>query len=226
MTAYSAVVELYFPQGIAYSDDNANLQSLGVTFKGEYRAAGSDEWLLRPVGTQGFAGDAHIWFGQGGVGPSDPNPPENPAVSISVPSVIDRATPKYLRLGFDQEVYQVSETGFLEAFTRRTADSADVTDLFTIVREVEVTANRVWQYEVTVPTEPDDSQTQYYVATNLQNFTDAPPPNGVTFPSTAYVSNNFSVVGADVDECLGLTALRKLTLTFLTSLRATKLMLP
>lgn len=195
-TAYSAVVELYFPQGIAYYDKNGNLQTLGVTFKGEYKEAGTSEWLPWPSGTEGYAGDRtqgdHIWFGQGLVGPGDPNPPENPSVQISVPTRVDSGDTFVLTMTFNQAVYQVEQSDFRFI---RAGDTSDQTSQFTLISSNEITANRVWQYQFRALNVPDDQNRTFYITTNLQEFTDAPPPDGLPFPETSYQSNSFQVVG-------------------------------
>lgn len=195
-TAYSAVVELSFPQGIAYYDKNGDLQRLGVTFEGTYRKLGDPEWLNWPSGTEGYAGDSHIWFGQGSVNPDDPNPEGNPAITIQVPSSVQSGETFTFSLSFDKEVYQVSRTDltFIRAST-----SSDATSEFTLISESEITPNRLWQFTYRAPVVGDNESLQFLIATNLQNFVDAPPPNGVQFPDTAYVSPNFVVAGEDAD---------------------------
>ncbi len=192
-TAYSAVVELFFPQGIAYFDDQGNAQSLGVTFKGEFRKAGDPDWLPWPDGTEGYAGDAHIWFGQGTVDPNDPNPSEQPSITFSVPvSRIQSGAEFTATISFDRNVYAVDFTDFL---FRNSVSGADVTDQFELRSETEVTANRVWQYTIKAPDLGVDETVQYQIYTDLQNFEDAAPPYGKPFPSRAYSSNSFVVEG-------------------------------
>ena len=191
-TAFSAVAELYFPQGIAYYDKNGNLQTLGVTFKGEYKNKNDSEWLPWPNGTEGYAGDGHIWFGQGSVGPGDPNPPENPSVQISVPTRVDSGDTFVLTMTFSQAVYQVEQSDFRFI---RAGDTSDQTSQFTLISSNEITANRVWQYQFRALNVPNDQNRTFYITTNLQEFTDAPPPDGLPFPETSYQSNSFQVVG-------------------------------
>lgn len=194
-TAYSAVVELLFPQGISYFDDQGNAQNLGVTFKGTYRKAGDTEWLPWPSGTQGYAGDSHIYFGQGTVGP-DPNPNTEPNVDFNVPlTEIDSAGTFVATITFDREVYAVDFTDFvmLDAST-----GANVTGEFQLISESEITPTRVWQYELRAPSVADDVVRQFIIGTNLQNFIDQPPPYGDPFPDKVYESNAFTVAGADV----------------------------
>lgn len=195
-TAYSAVVELSFPQGIAYYDKNGDLQRLGVTFEGTYRKRGDSEWLNWPTGTEGYAGDAHIWFGQGSVDPNNPNPEGNPSITINVPSTVQSGETFTFSLAFDKEVYQVSRTDL--SFIRA-SNSTNATDQFELISENEITANRLWQFTYRAPVVADNESLQFLIATNLQNFVDAPPPNGVQFPDTAYVSPNFVVAGESVD---------------------------
>lgn len=191
-TAYSSVVELYFPQGIAYYDKNGDIQRLGVTFKGEYRLSGSQEWLPWPNNTEGYAGDDHIWFGQGTVGPGDPNPGENPSVEITVPTRVDSDDTFVITVSFNQAVYRVEQSDFKFI---RAGDGSDLTDRFTLVSSNEITPNQVWQYQYRALTVAVDQYRTFYVATNLQEFVDAPPPDGIAFPDTGYVSNNFQVAG-------------------------------
>jgi hypothetical protein len=193
-TAYSAVVELLFPQGITYFDDQGNTQNLGVTFKGEYKKAGGPEWLPWPEGTQGFAGDSHIRFGQGSVGP-DPNPSEEPSVSFAVPeSRVSSGADFVSTITFDREVYAVDFTDFTIV---NSSTGEDVTDDFVLVSETEITQSRVWQYVFTAPSVADDTSTQYVILTNIQNFIDSPPPYGQPFPNKAYESSAFIVQGAN-----------------------------
>ena len=196
-TAYSAVVELSFPQGIAYYDKNGDIQRLGVTFEGTYRKRGDPDWLNWPSGSEGYAGDAHIWFGQGSIDPNGPNPEGNPSITIQVPSTVKAGETFTFSLSFDKEVYQVSRTDFTFI---RASNTVDWTDNFTFVSENEITANRLWQFTYRAPSAgiPDNQSLQFLIATNLQNFVDAPPPNGVQFPDTAYVSPNFVVAGESV----------------------------
>ena len=194
-TAYSCVAELFFPQGIAYYDKNGNLQSLGVTFKGEYKKLGDSEWLPWPEGTEGYAGErnnSHIWFGQGLVGPENPNPPENPSVDITVPTRVDSGDSFVITVTFNQDVWQVEQSDFIFI---RAGDSSDQTAQFTLISSNEITANRVWQYQYRALNVPDDQNRTFYIITNLQEFVDAPQPDGLPFPDTAYQSNSFQVVG-------------------------------
>jgi sulfur carrier protein ThiS len=198
-TAYSAVIELFFPQGIAYYDKNGNLQTLGVTFKGEYKKLGETEWLPWPAGTEGYAGEPndHIWFGQGTItNPEDPNPPENPNVTISVPTRVTEGDLFVVTLSFDQQVWGVGEADL--DFVAPTP--AFVDGFFEKVSETEVTPNRVWQFQYRAPFLPNLQPVQFFIRTNLYNFVDAPPPDGVPFPETSYVSNNFQVVAQGVTE--------------------------
>jgi predicted phage tail protein len=194
-TAYSAVVELTFPQGIAFYDKNGNLQTLGVTFEGQYRKVGDPEWLNWPNSTEGYAGDDHIWFGQGSVNPGGPNPEGNPSITIQVPTNVRSGEQFTFSLSFDKVVYQVDITDFRFI---RASNTTDVTNQFTFISENEITPNRLWQFTFRAPTVADGESIQFMVATNLQNYVDAPPPNGVAFPDTAYVSPNFPVSGADI----------------------------
>jgi hypothetical protein len=189
-TAFSAVVELTFPQGIAFYDKNGELQTLGVSFNGEYKSVDSEEWLPWPNGTEGYAGDDALWFGTGNVDPGNPNPPEDTSVDITVPVRATEGDLFVITISFNQAVYQVDEEDF--RFFRAT-DTVDVTDQFVRVSAVEITPNQVWQYQYRAPN-ITGAVKQYFVATNLQNFVDGPPPDGITLPNTAYVSNNFQVV--------------------------------
>lgn len=189
-TAFSAVVELTFPQGIAFYDKNGNLQTLGVSFTGEYKSVDSDEWLPWPNGTEGYAGDDALWFGTGNVNPGDPNPPGDVSVDIAVPIRVTETDLFVITISFNQAVYQVDEEDFIFI---RAGDGANVTDQFQRVSAQEITPNQVWQYQYRAPDIQGDVR-QYYVATNLQNFVDGPPPDGIFLPDTAYVSNNFQVV--------------------------------
>lgn len=192
-TAYSAVVELLFPQGIAYFDDQGNAQSLGVNFRGEWKKAGDPNWLPWPDGTEGYAGDAHIWFGQGAVDPNDPNPPEQPSVTFSVPVARVASGSEFTAtISFDRDVYAVDFTDF---FFKDSASGADVTAQFELRSETEITANRVWQYTIKAPDLGVDETFQYQIYTDLQNFEDEAPPYGKPFPSKAYSSNAFIVEG-------------------------------
>ena len=192
-TAYSAVVELYFPQGITYFDDQGNAQNLGITFKGEYREAGVGEWLPWPAGTKGYAGDSHIRFGAGTVDPDDGNPNEEPNIDFSVPVArVGSGDDFVCTISFDREVYAVDFTDFefLDSAT-----GANVTGQFSKVSESEITANRVWQYVIRAPQVGDTASNQYVIGTNLQNFIDEAPPYGQPFPNKMYESNAFTVAG-------------------------------
>ena len=195
-TAYSAVVELFFPQGIVYFDDQGNTQTLGVNFKGEYKKAGDAEWLPWPAGTEGYAGDAHIYFGSGSVGPSDPNPSQQPNITFTVPVARVQSGAEFVAtISFDREVYAVDFTDFI---FQESLTGADVTDQFEIRNETEITANRTWQYTIKAPDLADGDVTQYVIYTDAQNFIDAPPPYGQPFPTKGYASNAFTVEGADI----------------------------
>ena len=197
-TAYSAVVELYFPQGITYFDDQGNSQNLGITFKGEYRPAGTGEWLPWPAGTKGYAGDSHIRFGAGTVDPDDGNPNEEPNIDFSVPVANVLAGDDFVcTISFDRAVYAVDFTDF--EFLN-SATGANVTGQFQKVSESEITPNRVWQYVLRAPNIGDTESNQYIIGTNLSNFIDEEPPYGQPFPDKVYESNAFTVSGANAGD--------------------------
>lgn len=194
--ALSAVIELLFPQGVAYFDDQGNIQTVGVTFRGEYRPEGSgeDDWLPFPDGTQGYAGPQgeHIWFGQGTVG-SDPNPNNAPNISFAVPtSRVFNGEDFVATITFDRAVYAVDFTDF-KIFNSATRE--DVTEQFTLISETEITQTYVWQFVFTSPTLAVDETNQYVITTEAQNFIDNPPPYGQPFPDKSYESTAFIVEG-------------------------------
>ena len=192
-TAYSAVVELLFPQGIAYFDDSGSTQSLGVNFKGEYKKAGDSEWMPWPDGTEGYAGDSHIRFGQGAVDPNGQNPSEIPNVAFTVPVARVKSGEEFTAtITFDRSVYAVDFTDFTFVDS---STSTDVSDQFELRSETEITATRVWQFVIKAPDLGDDVTKQYAISTDLQNFIDSPPPYGEPFPSKAYLSTSFVVEG-------------------------------
>ena len=195
-TAYSAVVELFFPQGIVYFDDQGNTQTLGVNFRGEYRKVGDPEFISWPSGTEGYAGDSHIWFGTGAVNPDLSNPSQTPNITFSVPVSRVRADAEFVAtISFDRTVYAVDFTDFVFIDS---ATGLDVTDQFEIRSETEVTANRTWQYTIKAPSLADGETVQYIIATDAQNFIDAAPPYGSPFPSKEYLSDAFTVEGEAV----------------------------
>ena len=196
-TAYSAVAELFFPQGISYFDDQGNAQNLGVTFKGEYRVAGTSEWMPWPAGTKGYAGDSHIRFGAGTVDPDDGNPNEEPNIDFSVPVAKVLAGEDFVcTISFDRAVYAVDFTDF-EFLNSATGEN--VTGQFQKISESEITPQRVWQYVLRSPALGDEESNQYVIGTNLQNFIDEAPPYGEPFPDKVYESSAFTVSGKDAE---------------------------
>ena len=190
-TAYSAVVELQFPQGIAYYDKQGNKQSLGVSFEGYYRKRGDENWLPWPDNTTGYTG-ANLRFSAGFIDPGTPNPNDPVSVEIVVPTFVESQSTFTVTLNFNQEVYSVGEEDIriINAF-----DTTDKTDLFRLISVTEKESNRVFEYLYEAPPFQPNTSAQYFIATNMSSFRDAPFPDGISFPDAAYNSNNFTVRG-------------------------------
>ena len=181
----SAVAELYFPQGVAYYDKNGNMQRLGVTFRGEYRPLGGLLWEPWPEGTTGYARD-HLSLSIDG-NTEDPNGNDPPSVQISVPTrIIEPDTTFFVFVLFGQDVWNVDAVDDLRFFDADTGNEYVGMEYVAVVEEID---NRKWRFEYKAG--PDVGQ--YFIATNLQAFTDAPPPNGIRFPDIPYQSENFLI---------------------------------
>ncbi len=76
---HTAVLEISFPSGLAYFDDQGETQGSRVRYYVGYRASGETDFKPIPAGTKAFAGDDHLSFSGvtgpegGGGGPIDEN---------------------------------------------------------------------------------------------------------------------------------------------------------
>lgn len=184
--AVSAVVELFFPQGLAFYDDNGDLQTIGVQFKGYYRKLGNEEWLPWPNGTVGYARD-HLAINVRG-SDGGPNPPTPPEVTIRINGgrFVTPDTEFPITMEFDEEVWGVDPQDDLRFIAE---ESGSEFPFFEFVSATEVVENRSWEFIYKAP----DQEGAFYITTNLANFLDAPEPDGEPFPATGYRSLSFVI---------------------------------
>ena len=220
----SAVAELAFPSGLVRYDEKGNEQSLSINFNGEYRGPDTGGvWKRWPSGTRGYAGD-HFRISGGVLSGRDQLNPNDPA---SVDIVLDRYELEkgsfvFVRLVFKQETFYIRpqtdmwfkdsaidavEPGFdfNETPDPNTIPGYDPSWILVtgdqpakgvfVIRE-----GFEYGFQYFVP-----NKNGYYVCqTNLQNFKDAPPPDGYSFPAQVINSRQCYVgnlnAGGDVDE--------------------------
>lgn len=218
----SAVVELAFPQGLVRYDEKGNEQTLSVNFTGEYRGPDTNGvWARWPSGSRGYAGD-HFRVSGGvltGRDQNNPNPPA--AVDIELDRYeLEKGTKVLVRLIFKQETFYIrpqTDLWFMDAEKDQVERGFDFEEnpdpsqyppewlLVTgdqpakgvfVIRE-----GFEYGFEFNVP-----NKTGWFLCqTNLQNFKDAPPPDGYSFPAAVessrqcYVGNP-SVDGGDPDQ--------------------------
>ena len=197
----SAVVEMAFPGGLVRFDEKGNEQSLSVNFRGEYRGPDTNgEWARWPSGTRGYAGD-HFRVSGGVLSGRDQNNPNPPA---AVDLVLDRyelekGSKVLLRLVFKQETFYIrpqSDVWFMDAERdlvepgfdfNETPDPSQYPAEWLLVTGDQpakgvfiIREGFEYALEFFVP-----NKTGWYIAqTNLQNFKDAPPPDGYSFPAS------------------------------------------
>jgi len=184
--AVSAVVELTFPQGLAFYDDNGNIQSIGVQFNGYYRKLGNEEWLPWPNGTIGYAKD-HLSLNISN-SPGGNNPNEGPRITAQINDgrFVAEGAEFPIVMTFDEDVWGVNPQDDLTFISE---ESGSEFPFFDFVSATEVVENRSWEFVYRAP----DQEGAFYITTNLANFLDAPEPDGEPFPVEGWRSLSFNV---------------------------------
>lgn len=220
----SAVVELAFPSGLVRYDEKGNEQTLSINFNGEYRGPDTGGvWKRWPSGTRGYAGDHFRVSGGVLTGRDQKNPNDPAAVDVELDRYeLEKGSFVFVRLIFKQETFYIrpqSDIWFKEAARDQVEpgfDFNETPDPATVPGYdsswVLVTGDRPakgtfviregfeYGFQFFVP-EKDG----YYVCqTNLQNFKDAPPPDGYSFPAQVINSRQCYVgnidAGGDVEQ--------------------------
>ena len=217
----AAVVELSFPGGLVRYDEKGNEQTTSVNFKGEYRGPDTGgQWARWPSGSRGYAGD-HFRISGGVLQGRDQNNPNPPA---AVEIVLDRyelekGSRVFVRLVFKQQTFYIrpqTDLWFMDA-------ERDVVELGFDFNEtpnpddyppewILVTGDQPakgvfviregfeYGFEFFVP----NKNGWFVCQTNLQNFKDAPPPDGYSFPAAVQTSRQCYVgdvnAGGDPDQ--------------------------
>ena len=212
-----AVVELFFPGGLVKYDKQGKEQRNSVQFTGEYRGPGTNyAWTPFPSGTKGYAGD-HFSISGGFLNGDSQFPNPNDPASVQI--ILDKPAYEpgdrvFVRMVFNQPTYFIrpqDDLWFVNS-TNGTRERGfdfneypnpddypddwvlnDIPDrpalgVFTIVD------GREYGFEFIAT-----SRKGYYFArTNMENFKDAPPPDGFSFPA-GVVNSQQIAIGSEWD---------------------------
>ena len=208
----SAVIEFTFAGGLVKFDKKGKEQRLAVQFNARMRKTGSGEsWVNLPSGTRGYAGD-HFQISGGFLNNTVVKNPNEPAsVDLTLDNyAIASGTKVFVRLKFNQPTFFIrpqDDLWFINAENsnrvpqfdfNETPNANDYPPEWILVTGNQpakgvfvISEGREYGFEFLTNGVADG----YYVCrTNMENFKDAPPPDGFNFPA-GVVNSQQLVVG-------------------------------
>jgi len=214
----TAVIEIFFPAGLVKFDAQGKEQTLAVPFVGRYKGRNTNnEWLAWPQGTKAYAGD-HFRVNGGLLSATDvwPNPPSAASVNIELDRYeLAKGSKVFVRLIFNQPTYFIrpqddlyfvdSSTGAREAGFdfNETPDPNDYPSEWVLVTGDKpargvfvINEGREYGFEFFVT----DRAGYYVCRTNMANFKDDIPPDGLFYPEGIVNSDQCTVGDEDAND--------------------------